>query len=321
MAGMRGVMAFLAALAAAAPVAGCSQSGSGQASASVTVPFNPPLGQPLYYRFRESAQGPDGDRTSQSLFVLTFSRAPEGLVMAVSSLRPNGARVSEAGLPAALADRRFRVGPRGELLGMENESAYWAALEPLLAEHGPTEAAAREAQAMIQSARDSRALPLEERMNHLARNAWPITFYAGDTFTREPREARASKRSIVGEIEGTRRTFIRENSRDRIVIVESFVTSPERMQAAMDNLNARFGRRPAGVGARHISNISEITTVLDPRTGLVRRRQERQEMVSEDAGRTLRRGVTSSLEQVDAPGPASARPERPVQKAEPARER
>lgn len=303
---MRRLAILLAALALSPLPASCGRTGPDGAPASVRIPFAPPLGQPLYYRFRRVVQGAPGERSSQSLFVVTFSRSSDGLIMSVSSLRPNGARASETGLPAALADRRFRVRPDGELIGMENEVAYWAALEPLLAAHGPTEAEARESRAMIQSAHDSRALPLADRMTLLAQNAWPITFYAGDVYTREAREARGIKSSIVGEIDGIRRTMAREISQDRIVVVETFSVSPDRMQAALDRLAARYGGRPEGVSSRHISNLAEIVIDIDPRTGLVRRRQDRQETVSAEGERILRRSTITVLERVDAPRPGAA---------------
>jgi hypothetical protein len=317
---MKRIGVVLAGFALSPLATGCNRGGPGEAAQSITIPFAPPLGQPLYYRFQRTSQDATGRRTSQSLFVVTFSRASDGLFMAVWPLRPNGERVSETGIPPALADRRFRVGSSGELLGMENEAAYWAAIEPRLAQHGPTAAQARESRAMLQSAHDTRALPLADRMGFLAENAWPITYYAGDRFTREPRETHASKQSIAGYIEGTRRIFARDVTPDHIVIVDNFTISPERMQAALNNFAARNGGRLPGVGAHHISNVSEVTVTLDSRTGLVQQRRDRQELVTEEGGRTMRQSTITLLERVDAPRrPAADRPANTVTAVQPAR--
>ena len=306
---MKRIATILAALAMPPLAAACGEVGPDATAATVTIPFAPPLDRPLHYRTQHTEWGAAGDSTtSRSLFTVRFSRAGDDLVMSVSALDPDGGRQAERGFPAALAERRFRVGPDGALLGMDNEEAYWAAVRSALAPRGPSEAETRESREMLETARRNQAQPAGERMLTIAQDAWPVTFYAGDSFTRAPREARITNQTILGLLEGTSRTFAREISGRRIVIVESFTIDGAMMQAALDGLVARYGRRPDWLGSRHISSIFEVTTDLDPRTGLVLRRIDRQEIVSEEAGRTLRHNVTNVLERIDMIPPLPTQP-------------
>jgi hypothetical protein len=280
----RPLSAFLLAALAPAPVAAAghqSAAAAVQEAAAIAVPFDPPLGQVLRYRYTEPAEGGDGDPPHETIFTVEFERSDDALAMTMRWISQDDELAAEANMPRIITDRRFRVGPTGILLGMDNEPAYWTLTEAMFAHPAPG-TDPREAEASMRDTRAARALPRAERMMLLALHGWPVTYYAGVTYRRAAEESTSTKQTVLGPIEITERTALEGVTDDNIRLVLTW-TVPRTLE-------------PPGA-----TRTSRTILDLDRRTGLLRRSREERETVRQVDGRTVRTAGIITMERIDQP--------------------
>lgn len=288
-------LAALAALAVPAPAAPAAPP-PGEERAAVTIPFDPPLARRLVYRQQNIVENEGSRERSEIVFALEFSRRGEDLVMTLSPAAAAGA----AGIAAPLRRQVFHMrGPA--IAGMEDEPAYWAALEAVLAQPGPEGAEDPEIRGRIWAMQRTRALPLRDRMRSVAELAYWVLAFAGQDYAPAAVETSDVMATVVGPVQGTERTALEQVSDDSVTVSYSWRIPPEALQAAVERLTEGFGSRPPTIGARLLSSDSVRTAEVDRRTGLVRASRTVQTLVTEQDGRTLRSVSTEILERLDPP--------------------
>ncbi|HEX6374924.1 MAG TPA: hypothetical protein VFZ91_04310 [Allosphingosinicella sp.] len=269
-------------------------------AASIFIPFDPPLGQRLIYRKQRIEEKPDGRERSEFTFAIEFRRDDDHYIMTLS---PGGAedRAEEpARMQAALSRRSFRMSPQGEIVGMIDEADYWTALEDTAERALGKGAGEVEAVGTRWAMRQTRELPLRERMHILAGTVMPILFYAGLSVDPEqPIERKDIQTTVLGPITGTARTTVERIARDHVTITRSWIIPNEQLQEAMDRLSERFGRRPYGLGSHLISSDNVQRFEIDRRTGLARSYRSVRSTVTQEGDQRPFSTVTEILERID----------------------
>ena len=216
------------------------------AARTVSIPFNPPLGEPLLYRqTTEETRNGRPVRTSLDLRV-TFTRAPAGYVMTAAYLLPQGMSPTHPAMAVLLRPLALRVSDGGEIVGMVDEDGYWAGLDTVvdgLARNVAGDAAAAEGlRGFIAS---MRSMPQEARLALIARNLSPLIEYsATEMRLNEVLEGTLEGLSAVGPVVQEVRTTLTQASDSEARVHATYRLAPGQMEAMMRNLQARFGRAP-----------------------------------------------------------------------------
>ena len=292
-------LALPAAPAAAQPAAAAAQSPAPRGT--VSIPFAPPVGVPLRYRVERSTLAPGRPANRAALdFVATFARAGEGYRMSVNYVVPGGAGGAGGGDvdPAAalmLRPLAFRLGADATVLGLEDEAAYWSALEAAadrsLAARGAATPELRERLRAFLG--DLRALPDAERLAKIGEIVLPIVAMAGaDLDTGEAD-------SVSGPVETPfgRLTADVTQSVERIEGGIAHASTVARINPADAEAMMRAGfARFAGEGAalpeiRVTAFDDEERAEVSIETGLARRYEARRSVELEIAGQRERVGT------------------------------
>jgi hypothetical protein len=270
-------------------------------AARVSIPFDPPLGRRLVFRGQRIEQGPAGEMQPRRFaFALEFEAAGDSYIMTRWPARADGSPAETSAAAPALRRLRFRLAPDGEIVGMVDEPAYWAAIEALLEADVRARPDDREAEGALWAMRQTRDLPLPERMHSLAADAAPLLFFAGQTVESDRgAEESGVQDSVVGPVRTTTRTEMEHEGPDAITITQLRTISADDMQRAVDQLTGRYGRLPHGLGHRIVSSETRQTFTIDRRSGLARSYRSIQTLVSEDEGGRRTGTATVTLELVD----------------------
>jgi hypothetical protein len=144
----------------------------------IRIAFAPPLGVPIRYRLTETKTANGQPRTQVTELVVRFERSGDTFLME--------GRVEIPGLPPGIAANpmvadalrpvTFRLDWDGGLIGIENEDAYWAGLEPVI-EQMVREAGnnPRAADIARETFRKMREMPQVDRAGLVGRNFSAIT--------------------------------------------------------------------------------------------------------------------------------------------------
>ncbi len=144
----------------------------------IRIAFAPPSGVPIRYRATETKTVDGQARTQVTELVVRFERSGDSYLME--------GRVEMPGLPsrlaahpmiaAALRPVTFRLDQDGGLIGIENEDAYWAGLEPVIEQMVREEGKAPgAADLMRETFRKMREMPPADRARLIGRNFSAIT--------------------------------------------------------------------------------------------------------------------------------------------------
>jgi len=274
---------------------------------SVTIPFSPPVGVPLRYRFTKTMFGP-AERTITLDFTARFDRAGDGYRMTVAYQLPPaaGARSRDPALLVLQRPLSLRIGADGTLLSLDDEPAYWAGVEALLArmvaEDGGGTPEGREAMRRIVA--DMRGLPEDVRVEKLAENFLPLIAMSGaELIISEPVTWTGETETIFGPLTANQ-TLTLDRVADGIAYIKSETTVPrEDMDEAMRTMFARL--TPPGAGRPvppdfrfHSAENSEISEVAIE-TGLTRRYRATRTIDLEAQGQRQRGGTVISLERLE----------------------
>jgi len=153
----------------------------------VKVPFAPPVGKTLRYRFtRTQTGGVRGRDAAFDMGVRFESLAGGGYRMQVSMTAlglPPAARRTEA-VRVMEAPITFRVTADGVISGLENEAAYWASLERISRQiiAADPKAGPDDQRLMSTVQQQMRDAPPEQRLALLAKNVQPLLEFSSTEF-------------------------------------------------------------------------------------------------------------------------------------------
>lgn len=169
-------------LAAAAAQAQGTDSPGAEAAAQdeLAIPFEPPLGEALRYRYTRSDTR-DGETRSRSVEMrIRFARDGDDYAMTVDYVVPAGAAATD---PGALLMRRalsLAISADGVVLGLADEEAYWAAMQAAIRATVRESTDTPEVRTRMEAFLGRlRALPAEERLALVTENFLPIVTAAG----------------------------------------------------------------------------------------------------------------------------------------------
>jgi len=262
--------------------------------APVVIGFSPPLDEPLFYRTRRVSQAPSGNETGERIFTVRFQREGRGFRMIATQISLNGRAVRDRPLPPILIEQTFSLDADGTLIGMEDEPAYWAAMETIL----QGERDARERQAMLQVMRDTQVLPVRERMHWISDDFYPVIAYATMTVQDAPVEFPEVRRTVIGPIVGLLRLVPERLTDETIAFNSTWSIPPDQLELALAELTARFGRESADFGTLVHAQATRTRVELERRTGLLRQSTETQEIRTERDGVSLSQTVSETIERI-----------------------
>jgi hypothetical protein len=196
--------AMLLAQVAPQPAAAPAQPSEISAEA-VEIPFNPPLGQDLAYRYSRTDLRLGERQTMVVDFIVSFRRDDDGYVMTVRHVEPgDGANSGAEGGLAALMRRPIsvRVSADGEILSLIDPEGYWRATQAALDEYMTARSAPAQARQAVQTMIDRmRVLPPAEQLAQATQHFAPILEYAGGHFVRgEPIEVEQERDTPMGRL-------------------------------------------------------------------------------------------------------------------------
>lgn len=229
------------------------------AAATIAIPFNPPLDEPLLYRFTvDETRNGQPIRTSLDLRV-TFSRDATGPVITVAYLLPAGMSASHPAIAVLTRPVSLRLGDRAEIIGMVDEDGYWAALEGIMgglarqAGGDDPEAARMMAGLLAQM----RALPLESRLALITRNFSALIEFSGAEMRQgEVVEETLEGESVFGPVVQEVSTSLTEVSASEARIQATYRLAPGQLEGIMRNLQERFGRAPPAGQAEALNEVN-----------------------------------------------------------------
>ena len=212
----------------------------------VTIPFNPPLNEPLLYRMTVD-QTRNGRPVTRSLEMrVTFTRDGADYVMTAAYLLPAGMPAADPATAVLMRPLALRVSSQGEIVGIVDEAGYWTAMVSIIddmARHvGGDRQAAEMMRGVIQSMRN---MPDEARLALVARNISPIVEYsAAEMRLHEVLEGSIEVESAFGPIIQDVQTSLTGASDSEASVQASYRFNPDQMGTLIRNLQARFGRAP-----------------------------------------------------------------------------
>ena len=282
------------------PTAGLAAADAAQSrspAAPIAIPFDPPLRQRLIYRKQRIEESPGKTQRNEFRFAIEFRREDDQYIMTLSRADP---ATGSAPKPAALNRQAFRVSPQGEIVGMIDEADYWAAVDDIVEKGLRNSSDEVDAAGTRWAMRQTRELPLRERMHILAGTVMPILFYAGLSVDPErPVEISDVQTTVLGPMTGTSRTTVEGITRDRATITRSWIIPNEQLQEALDRLSERFGRRPYGLGSSLISSDNMQRFEIERGTGLARSYRSVRSTVTKEGDQRRSSIVTEIIERID----------------------
>lgn len=168
----------------------------------VAIPFAPPLGQSLRYRSRRTSWEGNRPRYVDMSFSLHFERAGAGYRMVLAHMLSDAQRArTPAGVLVLAEPVAFLLDADGRVVAMEDEDAYWAALDQAVDALRP-ELRARDPQAearLREMVRALRSLADADRLAVLSELAAPVLSAAGlDLVTGTPQRMTRPVQFILG---------------------------------------------------------------------------------------------------------------------------
>ncbi|HEY0044094.1 MAG TPA: hypothetical protein VGB62_06055 [Allosphingosinicella sp.] len=204
-------IAALAALtpcaAGAAPATPAQASPAGEA-VTARIPFDPPLGKALRYRFEKSEEGLRGKKSAWLVAGLVFAKADDGYRMTVTPQDSGDGGPGRASSPVMktvldMVKRPYTLilTADAEIVGMEDSEAYWdAAFQAFAAASaGSTATSPTDRQAVEGITRMMRQIPEEARLAMVAESVAPLVEFAGtETVVGEPITTEAEQEAPFG---------------------------------------------------------------------------------------------------------------------------
>jgi hypothetical protein len=236
------------------------------AAATISIPFDPPIGTVLLYRWTQSSnEGPE--RVTLNIRV-SFARDAEGYVMTVAGDLPPGI---PPGQIATILQEPFsvRLTPHGELVGLADEAGYWAGLDRVMAVilRGMPNAADR--QAIETMMVRLRALPHDELVASLCQRVVPVIAIAGHDIPAGEVAFDSERESVIGRMTMQSRmtSEVRPGGMAQVAIITT--VPPDQLPGIATNLQRDFALPHAGGAPLHQTGYEEREIYLVSRqTGL-----------------------------------------------------
>jgi hypothetical protein len=264
---------------------------------SVIIPFNPPVGQKLLYRYSPAGRGRIAPQIDM---IVEFRKAGDGaFVMTVTYLLPPGAAQSDPTIAVFEWPLSFRVSSKGEIVGIEDEAAYWARLKDVVGKMSARDKDPGGKAIMDEMLGRLKALPDADRLRMMTSKIEPLLAYSATAYVLgRTAEAQSEEQTALGLVTPTvRQTLVKaENG------IAFFVTVSSAPAAQLEAMMAELGRSaPAGKPRptlRILRNEIRRDAEVDAATGLTRRVRETRTMSGEEAGKPRTATSTTTLERI-----------------------
>jgi hypothetical protein len=271
------IMLLAAALASqTAPAAPQPAPAPPTAARTVSIPFAPPLGRTLNYRLT-STETRGGQAQTMTLDMrVVFRRDGAGYVISATYNLPPGIPRSHPMVAVLLRPLELRLDADGEIVGMVDEPAYWAAIDGITDDIIRSLGAdPRGAEAVRNMFRAMRAMPDEERLALVARNVIPLFEYAGfEMEVGETRQGISDTESPFGPITQEFAVTLESAEGDTARMRSVVRLAPGQIERLMRAIQERFGASAvadAGAAAAQLPPERIETYEVSLRTGLTGR--------------------------------------------------
>jgi hypothetical protein len=267
-----------------------------QAAQRAQIPFSPPVGQKLSYRLARVDKEAGGEKRSEGQVDVSFRRARDGYAMEVVYVLGSGAAgfAGDPALSLLTKPLSFRVNDGGEIVGIDNETAYWASFELLMAkmEQGSKDAAA------VRSAVDMlRGLPAQSRLALLSRGVAPLlALSASELGVGETLEAEEEGQTPMGPVPQQVRLTLDRVSEGRAHVTSVSTIPAAQLEAAMRRFVAETKAAP--FEEKLVSIEHRESYEVDLATGLAERYVSTKTVETESAGKRAAGVRTETIERI-----------------------